>query len=186
MRFQSCLLTEPAGSALGRVPVWPQWTPAQFLKRAIDIAGGAALLLFGLPWLLLTAARVFKRSPGAVFQKATFVGLHCEPFQARLFRNPEDAPIARGAEFLPLIIHLLTGEMSLVGPPLARFSETVTRQNWRRLRQFSMKPGLTGPWLLERQAGRQSNYAQDWSLKKDAVILFRTIPVVLAAIRGER
>lgn len=185
MRFQSCLFTEPPGSALQQVPVWPQLTPAGFVKRTIDIAAGAVLLLLSLPWLLLTAVRLKKRSAESVFREEVFLGLHCEPFQARLFRSPQTKPLSKVLERLPLVISLLKGDVSLVGPPLNRLSEATTRQNWSQLRRFSMKPGLTGPWLVTPQTA-QSQYAQDWSLKTDALILLKSLPIVLAAIRGER
>jgi len=89
---------------------------------------------------------------------------------------------------LPQVWHVLTGEMSLVGPrPLpvrdvGRFSEP-----WL-MRRFSVLPGLTCLWQI---SGRSElgfdqwialdlEYIDRWSLWLDVGILFRTVPAVLA------
>jgi exopolysaccharide biosynthesis polyprenyl glycosylphosphotransferase len=86
---------------------------------------------------------------------------------------------------LPQLINVLVGEMSLVGPrPLAVRDQDVVGDVRRRL---LVRPGITGLW----QVSGRSNlawedavrldlyYVDNWSLMFDAMILWKTIFVVL-------
>jgi exopolysaccharide biosynthesis polyprenyl glycosylphosphotransferase len=87
---------------------------------------------------------------------------------------------------LPQLWNVLRGEMSMVGPRPALPSEAA---KWApRLRQrLRVKPGLTGMWQVN---GRSSTsfeqyerldlyYVDNWSLITDAMIIIRTIPILL-------
>ncbi|MBN1415994.1 MAG: sugar transferase [Bacteroidales bacterium] len=92
-----------------------------------------------------------------------------------------------GLDELPQLFNVLKGEMSLIGPrpPLPKEVEQYKRWHLRRL---SVKPGITCTWQIipNRNEVRFENwmkldiqYIDDWSIKKDIELLFRTIKTVL-------
>lgn len=88
---------------------------------------------------------------------------------------------------LPQLWNVLRGEMSLVGPrpPVPGEVSLYERRDRRRL---SMRPGMTCTWQV---SGRNKikdfeswvkldlEYIDNWSLGRDMILLFRTIPAVL-------
>jgi lipopolysaccharide/colanic/teichoic acid biosynthesis glycosyltransferase len=89
---------------------------------------------------------------------------------------------------LPQLWHVLTGEMSLVGPRPPVPDEVVRYEPWM-LERLSVKPGLTCIWQV---SGRSDIPFREWmrldvqyvrtrSLWLDLKILARTIPAVLTA-----
>ncbi len=114
-----------------------------------------------------------------------------------VFKIPNDPRTTRVGKFLrrwsldeiPQFWNVLQGEMSLVGP---RPEETwlVARYNDEQRQRLAVKPGMTGPMQI---AGRgelslsariklELEYIQNYSLKKDFVIVFKSIPAI---IRGK-
>ncbi len=88
---------------------------------------------------------------------------------------------------LPQFINILKGDMSLVGtrpPTVDEFENYMPRHKVR----LSMKPGLTGLWQVsgrskitdfEEIVKLDTEYIENWSLKLDAKILWKTVGVVL-------
>lgn len=88
---------------------------------------------------------------------------------------------------LPQLWNVIKGDMSLVGPRPPVPGE-VTLYERRDRRRLSMRPGLTCTWQV---SGRNEivdfnswvkldlEYIDNWSLQRDLLLLFRTIPAVL-------
>jgi exopolysaccharide biosynthesis polyprenyl glycosylphosphotransferase len=92
-----------------------------------------------------------------------------------------------GFDELPQLINVLKGEMSLVGPRPPIPSEVEKYDFWQR-RRLSMKPGITCLWQCAPKRNDirfkdwmklDLKYIDNWSLKLDFKILFKTALVVL-------
>ena len=117
--------------------------------------------------------------------------------EQRIFKLPNDPRLTTVGKFLrrssldelPQLWNVLRGEMSLVGPRPALPSE-VLRYEPHHFVRFEVLPGITGPWQVggrnairdfEEVVRLEANYVRGWTLWRDLVILFRTIPAVLSA-----
>jgi lipopolysaccharide/colanic/teichoic acid biosynthesis glycosyltransferase len=178
------------------------------IRRAIDVAVSAALLVLTSPLLALAALAVRVESRGAALYRQRRIGKDGAPFDmlklrtmvdgaehigAGLAVDEHDARITRvGAllrrtslDELPNLLNVLRGEMSLIGP---RPTVPVQVQQYtpRQRRRLAIKPGLTG-WAQVN--GRASlpwserieldlHYIEHRSLALDLRILWRTPALV--------
>jgi lipopolysaccharide/colanic/teichoic acid biosynthesis glycosyltransferase len=191
---------------------------AEAVKRALDIVGAVAGLAVAAPILALAACAIKLEDRGPVLFRQVRLGRGATRFEVLKLRTMTvdaeqlrsdgvveagDPRITRVGHFLrrtaidelPQLWHVLTGEMSLVGPRpvppshLERYDET-------QMRRLDVKPGLTGwaqihgraslPWP-ERLA-LDVHYVDNQSLALDARILARTAGVLLrrdVVYRGE-
>ena len=87
---------------------------------------------------------------------------------------------------LPQLVNVLRGEMSLVGPrphPVDDYE----RYTLEHLRRLDVKPGMTGLWQVkarrdpsfDKAMALDLDYIENWSLRMDLGILWRTIPVIV-------
>ena len=136
------------------------------MKRVLDILVSAMALSMLWPALACIAMLIKLESPGPVFFSQARVGRRGHEFRMRKFRtmifnaqaegaglyvNSGDARITRVGKILrrfsldelPQLMHILTGEMSVVGPRpgLPYQVELYTPEQLRRL---NVRPGLTG------------------------------------------
>ena len=107
--------------------------------------------------------------------------------------DPRVTPIGRlirklSLDELPQLLHVLTGEMSLVGPRPAIPAEVDTYDDGERQRLL-VKPGLTCIWQV---SGRNDvdfdtwmrmdiEYIQEWTPGMDLGLLVKTLPAVVLA-----
>ncbi|MFE0650008.1 sugar transferase [Streptomyces sp. NPDC059534] len=150
-------------------------------KRTLDLTGGVTLLALLSPLVLAVALSVALASatPGrGLLRRRTVAGLDGRPFTMLTFRTK--SPLAA----LPLLLHVVTGRMSLVGPcPLTPTHRECAGEGRRRL---SVRPGLTGPWQIsgrselpwEERELLDLHYVDHHWLGMDLAILARTLPAV--------
>lgn len=134
-----------------------------FGKRLLDLALTIPALIVLSPVLLLVALLVRRRLGAPIFFRQVRPGLQGKPFAIRKFRSmlnlhdkdgkliPEEHRLVPFGQFLrstsldelPELLHVLTGEMSLVGPrPL--LMEYLDRYTPEQGRRHDVRPGITG------------------------------------------
>jgi lipopolysaccharide/colanic/teichoic acid biosynthesis glycosyltransferase len=110
----------------------------------------------------------------------------------KITNDPRITPYGRflrkySLDELPQLLHVLKGDLSLVGPRAPGTHEFEKFEDWQK-RKISVKPGMSCIWQVE---GRNKindfnewikldlKYIDNWSLFLDFKILLKTIPVVL-------
>jgi lipopolysaccharide/colanic/teichoic acid biosynthesis glycosyltransferase len=120
---------------------------------------------------------------------------HLNEADGPVFKITNDPRVTRVGRFLrsssideiPQFFHVLSGDMSLVGPRPPIPEEVAQYEPWQ-LRRLDVRPGLTCLWQI---SGRSRIGFQEWmrldleyikrqSAALDAKILLRTIPAVLS------
>lgn len=185
-------------------------SPQLTVKRLLDVMAAAIGLILLLPAFALIAIAIKCDSPGPVFFIQERVGRLGKMFRMVKFRTMvngaermgsglyvalNDLRITRVGRFLrrfsldelPQLLHVLTGEMSLVGPRPAVPGQ-IPYNLFRDSHRLTVRPGLTGlsqvsgrnliswPERLEKDA----SYVRNFSLWLDVQILFRTPRVWLS------
>ena len=184
------------------------------IKRLFDIVFAICISVFVFPVIGISMLIVKICSPGApVIFKQKRIGYKGKPFmicKLRTMTNDRD----KNGELLPddqrlkpwgkvlrkfsvdeltQIVHILSGEMSWIGPrPLLPREMQVMTKEEQRERQ-SVMPGITG-WEAvneEKSSDRRTMaefdlyYARNWSLRLDAKIFFMTISKLFKADRSD-
>lgn len=88
---------------------------------------------------------------------------------------------------LPQLWNVIKGEMSLVGPRPICGEERERYGDAIQQCYLPLRPGLTGAWQVsgrsnlsyKRRVACDLDYAANWSLRRDLVILLQTVPAVL-------
>jgi lipopolysaccharide/colanic/teichoic acid biosynthesis glycosyltransferase len=174
------------------------------LKRVLDVALAAALLVITSPVLALAALAIRLESGGPVFYRQLRVGKDGSQFELWKLRTMVPGAEAMGAgiyvlegdaritrvgrllrrfslDELPNLVNVLKGDMAIVGPR-PTVQEQVDRYTDRQRRRLEVKPGITG-WAQIN--GRTSLpwpdrieldvwYVEHRSLRLDLRILART------------
>lgn len=180
----------------------------EFLKRALDLALTAPMLLAVAPVMALIAAAIKINSRGPIVFAHDRVGKNGRTFRLYKFRtmhhNTNPYAVAPGDQTdpritsvgrwlrktsldeLPQLWNVIKGDMSLVGPRPEMPFIVAKYEPWQR-RRLDVPQGVTGLWQI---AGRKQlplhynleydfYYIRNWSILLDLVILLRTVPAVL-------
>jgi exopolysaccharide production protein ExoY len=164
------------------------------LKRAVDIALAAMLLVLLAPMFLFIATLLHFGLGLPVFTAQQRIGFAGRRFTAYAFSTSPTGDLARGAQAttcftgslresgldrLPELISVLRGDMSFVGPRPIPFGHPgpFTPD------YLAAKPGLTGlcavsrsvRWGDRRRAALDRYYARRWSMGLDLVTLVRSL-----------
>lgn len=203
-------------SYLGSVPLISlhQRCPAPFamrLKRLIDVMLAATCMVFCMPLMMTVAAALLLEGHGEVLSRTECVGRRSNSFYCYRFRlHGRTAPGAEpstprlesrishlvnrcGLNGLPLLLNVLAGDMSFVGPRVQSRRDApgllIEELKPEQLRCLSVAPGITGIWRLqglgrgsfERSMAVDALYLDNWSLWLDAKILLRSAMNMAAA-----
>jgi lipopolysaccharide/colanic/teichoic acid biosynthesis glycosyltransferase len=138
-------------------------------KRALDVLLATAMLVALLPLLVLVSLLLAFAGDGRWLERGTRLGRDGEPIRLLRF-----APLPGGlgpalerlgARELPLLLCVLTGRLSFVGPRALPAGTGYGHTGPRRL----MAPGLIGPAVTDGQcAGTLDDaYVTEWTLHGD-------------------
>ena len=180
------------------------------IKRIMDVATSIVGLVLSFPICLIAAVAIKLDSPGPLLFRQRRSGRDGRVYTLMKFRSmrqdaesksgavwagKRDSRVTRVGSFLrkwrvdevPQLINVLRGEMSLVGPRPHQQREVEKYREYHR-RLLTVKPGLTG---MAQTSGRSDLpftdeyrldifYIENWSLRLDIALCFKTIRSVLA------
>jgi O-antigen biosynthesis protein WbqP len=180
------------------------------VKRLFDLAVGLTLALLLMPLLLLVALAIKLDSPGPVLFRQRRIGRATSEFTIMKFRTmftgtpdlashlmgPGSSRVTRVGRWLrrtsidelPQLWHIVTGEMSLVGPRPALHNQYDLIGLRQQAGIDALKPGITG-WAqvngrddipLEQKVGFDRHYLEHVSVAHDLEILVRTATVLFS------
>ncbi len=166
-------------------------------KRVFDIITAATMLIVISPLFLLVSLAIKFESRGPIFsgqieycynnQRIKILRFRCNSFDAQATYTGRFLLLS-GLDRLPMVINVLRGEMSVVGPcsyiapPLQLFAEHLSDA----LRRSTLRPGLFG-WAqvhfqdrdaqpdMRRQIEDDIFYIVNWSLLLDAKIILTSL-----------
>ncbi|MDA0137930.1 sugar transferase [Solirubrobacter deserti] len=152
---------ERAAARLAR----PRSRAALACKRLLDVTLALAMLLAALPVFVIVLLLLGFAGDGLI-ERRTRLGRNGKPIVLTRFRELPGGAFGRalqraGARELPLLLTVLRGRLSFVGPRVAAPGTSYTGP--RRL----MTPGLIGP----RSGLDDDEYVEQWSLWRDARLL---------------
>ena len=184
----------------------------KYIKRFFDIFVGLSVLLLLWPVMLLMAAAIYIEDPGPVLFRQRRLGLGGKEFTMLKFRSmkqnsehtgsgvysgKDDPRVLKTGRFfratsmdeLIQAVHLVSGEMSLIGPrpPLTYHPWPIEEYTDAQLHMFDVRPGITGWAQVNGRKGVEWNrrielncwYADHVSFALDVKIFFLTIFKVL-------
>ena len=161
------------------------------VKRILDVVVASALLLAGLPLLLVFwISSTFGTRP-AVVRKRVVYGYRRTQFILYSVERDGGLPHRAVVSLLLKMVSVLRGELSLVGPRPLTQEELASMSASDLTRRFCVRPGVTGIWRSSTVAAIPSgdsvevatlsarSYLDDWSLLLDIRLLGRAYSTML-------
>jgi lipopolysaccharide/colanic/teichoic acid biosynthesis glycosyltransferase len=174
------------GLPLVGLPRLPRVRSSLALKRALDVTVGTVALVGLAPVLAVVALTVAATTGGAVFDRAERVGLGGRRFELLAFRTRGTRAGAflrrTGLDQLALLLNLVRGDVSLVGPSL--MSPAALRRGGAAAEELlTLRPGIVNYWHVSDRSRRSDDdrlrldlsYIHGWSLQLDLQILTRAL-----------
>jgi lipopolysaccharide/colanic/teichoic acid biosynthesis glycosyltransferase len=195
------------GKAIDPAIVTNDWAPvfrfSRAAKRAFDVVAAIVGLVLFSPMLLLVAIAIKTDSRGPVFHPQTVRGYNNENIRVLKFRTTRlwghgkvlqyvtrvGAVLRRtGIDGLPLLINVLRGEMSIVGPaPYVTALNSIFAEQVSLIQQrHRVKPGITG-WaqvngccgdgdkMIRQRVEFDRYYIENWAFLFDIKIILMTL-----------
>ena len=186
----------------------------RYIKRLLDVAIGLGVMGTLWPVMLLMSAAIYAEDPGPVLFRQERIGKDGKAFTMLKFRtmkqnvehtgsgvySGEDDPrvlktgrIFRktSADELIQAVHLINGEMSLIGPrpPLTYHPWPIEEYDEEQLHMFDVRPGLTGWAQINGRKGVEWHkriemnvwYTRNVSFKLDWEIFLKTFSKVFSS-----
>lgn len=206
----SSRIIESARNISVNIP-WECDSSQRTAKRVFDLLVSSILLLMTFPLILVVACLVKLTSPGPVFFVQERLGLHGWPFRMYKFRTMTDGKADGSAhelmevtktdprltsigaflrasrlDELPQLLHVVIGEMSLVGPrpDVPQNEERYTEEQLLRFRMPQgcttwgvVRGGLANDWSTRQDINAE--YVRDWSFLLDLKIIVQTFFVLV-------
>lgn len=170
-------------------------------KRGVDIAVSLLAILMEVPVFLFLAAAIKFTSKGPIFERSLRIGIGGRAYELLTFRVPStpNGSISSIGQFLtksdlvylPNLINVFRGDMSLVGPPsfpVAYLNPAALDQHhlsWLRLRS-RVKPGIASLWRVKSRdlsfddlVRYDIEYVQNWSILSDIQMLIGSPRLVI-------
>jgi len=157
-----------------RISRGPFGVRERILKRGFDIGVSVPLFVVLTPVLgMLWIALALTNRSRKVTQPHVLMGMRNVPFRTSLFRTDGSGWVSRflkktGFDRLPLILDVVLGRMSIVGPPPVVLDVDTEHKRHRR----NLKPGLIEP----RSEKSGTSYRENWTIWRDIASLLRFKP----------
>lgn len=180
---------------------------SHIVKDVSEVFIAFGLLIVMSPFLFILSIFILLTSKGPIVYKQARVGLHGRKFHIFKFRStyfshpkvassvnkePRYTPIGKfickyKLDFIPQLLNVIKGEMALIGPKAPTPDEVEHYEEWQ-LKLLSVKPGITCTWQIapnrdinktEKGMKMDIQYIENWNLKSDIALFFRTFRVIL-------